>query len=248
LSPTPTRTTHRVALVLFAIVILGAGNAAARQAGATRFSLSRAPSPDASIRFIGRHWRPASRITVSVRYFGITDKKTIRARAQGTFEVKVDGVQWCSGLTVRARDRRGHEAVIHALNPSRPCTPPPPGSPVVLRVLPVHQMPSHVLTLDTRRPEAHYSMHLGDVLYLYTPGTTVASFLPTVDAAYLFTVEQGTIPPCPPGAACRFPQGFFWRFQADRTGATTIDLSPACRRANPPCGAPDRIISIDILP
>jgi hypothetical protein len=192
---------------------------------------------------VGTGWHAAGPVIVRLQSGPWVVGVQVRPARDGTFEIGVKRVDLCGGVRFRAVDSAGRSANAHGpallcaprLNPPRPLL-------YVLKGMPLS--PTTVRVLGPARP-AIVRMHVGDSLYLWEPGTDVASFTPSVDPRYLALIAQERTPPrlCPQ-VDCAL--GFAWTWVALRPGVTTIDTSPACRLSTPPCGMPDYGIRVVI--
>lgn len=211
-------------------------------------TVSSAMSPDLFPRVIGKGWVPLTRLAVTVKFYGLKATRTLHATQRGAFGIGIQGVHWCKNLSVVVRDTAGHRVTLHGSIPVSSCTPPSSGAKLVLHVLTARQMQAKQITVDTTKLTTSEMMHVGDVLYVYAPGTGQPSVTLIPDANHFRLIEQGTLPECPPTASCPFPPGFFWRLEATQAGDTIVTLSPACRQSKPPCMLPDRALRVTILP
>jgi hypothetical protein len=205
-------------------------------------------SPDPYPRVVGKGWVPFSRVTVTVRFYGLKVTRTVYTTRTGVFGLGMEGVHWCKNLAIVARDTAGHRVVRHGSSPLFSCTPPRSGTKLVLHVLTPKQMQAKQITVDATKLIMPQTMHVGDVLYVYDPGTNQPSVVLIPDPSHFRLIEQGKVPDCPPNASCAFPPGFFWRLAATGPGDAIVTLSPVCRQSKPPCMLPDRALRVTILP
>jgi hypothetical protein len=207
-----------------------------------------AMSPHPYPRVIAKGWLPITRVTVTVRFYGLTATRKFHTTRTGTFGVGIQGVDWCQNLTLVVRDAMGHRVVTHGSIPKSVCTPPGPNSKIVLHILTPKQMQAKQITVDATKITSSQTMHVGDVLYVYDPNQNQPSIVLSFDASHFRSIEQGQVPACPPTASCAVSTGFFWRLVATAVGDGIVTLSPACRQSKPPCMLPDRALRVTILP
>lgn len=176
---------------------------------------------------------------------------SIRPNLRGRFRVKAVGANPCAGLLFRAIDTHGHRKTVRG--PQLGCN-----VPADLPRPELHVVVGRAVTPATVKVLASHpgsvTLHVGELLYLWEPGTTVPAWTPRLlDSAGTQTsgrplqlVDAGQTPP----RAC--PQvdcdaGFYWKWLAVATGDTGITLSAACRASTPPCMVPDFIIRVHVV-
>jgi hypothetical protein len=192
----------------------------------------------------GKDWPHRVRIIFALHAGPWVQGLQARTTRNGSFRVGIANVDLCGGVTILAADFAHHKAMLRgpALGCASPITPPVPS----LTLLQGKQMqPSVTQMLGLQRP-ASVTLHIGDRLHLWEPGTTRPSFTAHADETYLSLVGQGKTPPrtCPQ-VDCE--AGFYWDWVAIRAGEAQIDLSPGCRQSKPACGAPDFLLEVVIL-
>lgn len=204
----------------------------------------------------GDGWAPRSRVAFSVRAGPWVEGMALQTTAAGTFRIGIRNTELCGGSSFRARDLRGHSAVVYgpALKCPAPFSPPKPVVTVLLgtrlRIETKHSANRARGTVQEIRllaPGARTeTLHLGDALYLWEPGTVRPAFRASANSRYLELIGQGRTPPraCPQ-VDCE--EGYYWEWIAVTTGTTFIDLSPACRESRPACAIPDFAIRVQIL-
>jgi len=192
----------------------------------------------------GKDWPHGVRVVLAVHAGPWVQGLQARTSRAGSFRVGITNVDLCGGVTVLAADFAHHKATLRgpALACSSPISPPVPS----LTLLQGKQVqPSVTRVLGPNRP-ASVTLHVGDKLHLWEPGTTRPTFTAHADETYLSLVGQGKTPPrtCPQidcGA------GYYWDWVAIQAGQAQVDLSPGCRQSRPACGAPDFLIEVVIL-
>lgn len=198
----------------------------------------------------GRGWRQRS-VTVTLYTGQWLVGLSVQPNASGRFRLAAVGANLCARVLFRAYDAHGHAK--QARGPELGCASPANYPRPTLRAIVGHAVTLQTVRILATHP-ASITLHLGDELYLWEPGTTVPAFSPTLQEApapvatvvRLVLVDQGQTP----ARACAqvdCAAGFYWRFLAAATGDTGIVLSAACRQSKPPCMVPDFLITVHIV-
>jgi hypothetical protein len=192
----------------------------------------------------GEGWAAHARVVFWVHASTMTEGVELKTNAAGAFAVGIKGLSMCARPAFKARDfATGHAKL---LGPPLGCHSPAIVPVPQLRVLTGKQA-SHVVVKVYGLQPRSVTMHVGDQLYIWEPGSGAASFTPHADGAYLVLFRVGETPPrmCPqPDCAV----GFYWQYTAIKVGTTLVDLSARCRSSTPPCEVPDFAIDVTILP
>jgi hypothetical protein len=212
---------------------------------AVKRSLRTVAVPSFKIGTLGNGWKAGKPVVVSLHAGPWVVGVEVRPTRAGSFRVAARGVDLCGGVWFQAVDTAGHSKI--ARGPALACPSPQQPSKPTLKVIGGKQVRSTQYRILTPMPPTSVTMHVGDQLYLWEPGSTVPAFTPGVDRDYLALLASGKTPPqtC---AAVNCAEGFEWTWIALRAGDTILDLSPACRLSTPPCGRPDLGIGIHIDP
>ncbi len=171
---------------------------------------------------------------------------SLRPTATGTFTVTAPGVNLCAGVVLVAHDTHGHGKKVHG--PPLGCASPADYPRPRLQVTLGKRVASPTVRILDAHP-ASITLHVGDVLYLWEPGTTAPFFSPresgTPGVLQLIAQGQTTAKPC---AEAECAAGFYWKWLAVKTGDSGIELSAACRQSKPPCMLPDFVIRVQVVP
>lgn len=193
----------------------------------------------------GKGWSKNTLLTVSARTGSKKQTMKLKTTSHGTFRVGVSSLSTCDDFTFTARDKK-HHLTIQRL--PRQCPVQIDSGPPAITVLQGKQMSARQFVIDVTKPLRSETIHLSDVLYLYTPTAAGPSRLVQSDPTHFQLIDQGTVPACPPNATCPLPSGVFWRFTATHTGEGIVTISFACRQSKPPCMVPDLALRVTILP
>jgi hypothetical protein len=230
-------------LSCLAVLLFSALSAAPAVAGSRTLRVVTIPGKGVGV--AGTGWGQG-RVVVSLQTGPWVLAVSVQPNARGRFSIAAIGANLCARVLFRAFDahRHGKSAKGPPLGCASPADYPRPHLVVVSgrRVAP----PS-VRVVGTH--PASVTLHVGDVLYLWEPGTTTAFFSPQLadSLGILQLIAQGQTP-AKTCAEADCAAGFYWKWLAVGTGETSITLSAACREAKPPCMVPDFLIRIHILP
>lgn len=191
-------------------------------------------------------------VTVSVSEGRWVVGITVQPNDSGTFRLASTSLNLCARPLFRAYDAHGHYRAVAGppLGCAAPADPPRPR----LRAVVGRQVTAPTVQIPASRPTS-VTLHRGDILYLWEPGTNAPAWTPSVEqidspnatALPLALVDQGqTAARMCPEVDCA--AGFYWKWLAVKTGDTAITLSAACRASKPPCMVPDFIIRVHIIP
>ena len=171
----------------------------------------------------GTKWPQETVVRVTVHWHSQHQRFTLRTRQDGSFGISVAGVRWCTGLVIEAVDATNYRVVLHGVNVFQPCPPVTEGDHIVIRLLSAKELRVRQQTIDARRPKRSYTMHLGDILFVYVQENQAP--LSRIDARYWRVIEAGVIPVCPPNADCSFPPGAYYRVVAQHIGRSHLPLA-----------------------
>lgn len=240
--PSVMRVLRRLIVVCVTFSLLAAGSSSQ---AAAKASLHIVPVPAYRISVEGQGWSRSHVVTVSLHAGPWAVSVRIRPNRNGAFTVGARQVDLCGGVSFQARDPSGRTASVRGPQLMCPSMSNPPKP--TLTVLKGKQVQARVVRLLAPNRPGAVTIHRGDELYVWEAGTILPAFTPQADETYLELVEEGTTPPraCPQ-VDCA--SGFYWIWLALHTGIANIDLSPACRQSRPPCGMPDFLLRVHILP
>jgi hypothetical protein len=192
----------------------------------------------------GHGWRPNARVVFWIRAANIVEGRELKTTAGGRFVIGITGLNMCAGPVFQSRDFKSARAKLRgpALGCAMPLDIPVPK----LRIVVGQSVPYRLVKIYSHQPGS-VTMHVGDQLYLWEPGTAAPPFTPNVDARYLLLIRAGKTPP----RACPQPDcdaGYFWQYVGIRSGNTSVDMAASCRFSTPPCQLPDFAIEVVILP
>jgi len=183
---------------------------------------------------MGTKWPPETLVRVTVHWHSQHNQFTLHTRHDGSFGISVAGVRWCTGLVIDAVDATNYRVVLHGVNVFHPCPPVTEAAHIAIRLLSATELRVRQQIIDSRRPKRSYTMHLGDILFVYVQENRVP--LSQIDARYWRVIEAGVIPVCPPNADCFFPPGAYYRVVAQHIGRSHLPL------------AQQRTASVQVLP
>jgi len=172
---------------------------------------------------MGTKWPPETLVRVTVHWHSQHEQFTLRTRHDGSFGIGVAGVRWCTGLVIDAVDATNYRVVLHGVNVFRPCPSVTEAAHITIRPLSAKELRVHEQTIDARWPKQSYTMHLGDMLFVYVQENRAP--LSQIDARYWRVIEAGVIPVCPPNADCFFPPGAYYRVVAQHIGRSHLPLA-----------------------
>ncbi len=205
----------RIALTLLALTLsLAAFTQAATHASSAaqlrpQRLLDEVPSPMPYPWVIGKDWPRHTTVTLTVHYRGAVGHAGLRTGSDGAFGVAIEGVRWCTGLVIEAVDATNYRVVLHGANPFRSCPATTGKQGIVIHSLSERELHAHQYVIDGRRAAPSYTVHVGDIVYVYVRQSRLS--LRSLDRRHFRLIEQGVIPMCPPNASCAFPPGTYYR-------------------------------------
>lgn len=230
------------ALCCLALLLISAVTAA--PASASNRTLSLVSLPGKAVAVHGTGWG-RGRLVVSLQTGPWVLAVSLRPTAAGTFTVAAPGANLCAGVEFGTYDIHGHAKSVHG--PPLGCASPADYPRPRLQVTSGTHAASPTVRIIAAHP-ASVTLHIGDVLYLWEPGTTAPFFNPRLSGtpAVLQLVAQGQTP-AKTCAESDCAAGFYWKWLAVQTGDSDIDLSAACRQSKPPCMLPDFLIRVHVV-
>ena len=215
-------------LALLAVAILAAASAPGKTlaipgAATPHRFLTTMVSPVPYPWIVGTEWPRETLVRVTVHWRSQHDRFTLRTRRDGSFGISVAGVRWCTGLVIEAVDATNYRVVLHGVNVFRPCPAVTEGSHIRISLLSTRDLRVRQQIVDARWLKRSYTMHLGDMLFVYVPANRAP--LSQIDARYWRVIEVGVIPVCPPNADCLLPPGDYYRVVARHSGRSRLPLT-----------------------
>lgn len=183
---------------------------------------------------VGTQWPRETLVRVTVHWRSQHERFALRTGRDGSFGISVAGVRWCTGLVIDAVDATNYRVVLHGVNVGRPCPPVTEENHIAIHLLSAKELRVRQQTVDGRWPKQSYTVHLGDILFVYVQENQAP--LSRIDARYWRVIEAGMIPVCPLNADCFFPPGAYYRVVAQHIGRNHLPL------------AQQRIASVQVLP
>lgn len=183
------------------------------------------PSPVPYPWVVGTDWPRRTRVAVTARYRGAVRQTTLRTGSDGSFGVGIQGVSWCKGLVVEALDATKYRVVLHGTNPFRKCPVAMERRDIVFHSLNERELHAHQYVVDSRRVTRSYTIHVGDMVYVYVRLGHLS--LQALDRQHFRLIEHGTTPVCPPNADCAFPPGVYYRVLALHAGHALLPVGHA---------------------
>jgi len=172
---------------------------------------------------VGTEWPRDTLVRVTVYWHSKRERFILHTHRDSSFGISVAGVRWCTGLVIEAVDATNYRVVLHGVNVFRPCPTVIEGPKIATRLLSATDLRVRQQLVDARRPKRSYTMHLGDMLFVYIQGNH--SSLSWIDARYWHVIEVGVIPVCPPSADCSLPPGAYYRVVARHSGRSRLPLT-----------------------
>lgn len=226
-----------------AVLLFSAFTAAPAMAGSRTLKVVTVPGKGVGV--AGTGWG-RGRVVVSLQTGPWVLAVSVQPDARGRFTIAAVGANLCARVLFRAFDARGREKEAHG--PPLGCASPADYPRPRLQIVSGRHVAAPTVHIIGTHP-ASVRLHVGDVLYLWEPGTTTPFFSPQLSDAsgILQLVAQGQTraKTC---SESNCAAGFYWKWLAVATGGTSITLSAACREATPPCMLPDFLIRVDIAP
>lgn len=233
------------------VLLLLAMDVAPARAGSR--TLTVVPVTGKGIGVQGSGWG-VGRVVVSLQTRQWISSVSLRPNPAGTFVVAAVGANLCAGVLFRAYDGHGHAKAARPAGPALGCATPADYPRPRLEILSGRKVTAPTVRAIAGHP-ASVTLHRGDVLYLWEPGTTAPFMSPRLEGspsplatpALLVLIAQGQTrsKTC---AAADCAAGFYWKWLAVGIGDTGIVLSAACRQSKPPCMVPDFLIPVHIVP
>jgi hypothetical protein len=171
---------------------------------------------------VGRDWPRSTLVALTVRYGTGVSRASIRARPDGSFGVGIKGVRWCAGLVVEAVDATGYRVVLHGVSVFRGCPPVTEAGGIDIDGLSGRDLQVRQYFVDGDHPARSYTVHIGDMLYVYVPDSH--PILPAVDRQHFRMFEHGTIPACPGNADCIPRPGVYYKVVAVHPGQARLPI------------------------
>lgn len=240
----PRRGPRNLSVRIFAVCTLTLMVHSRVRAATSMPSLHIVKSPGHTLAVSGAHW--GRRIVFTARIGDATAGVVLESLSGGRFTVAMDYGLACGGVSVEARDFKGHDLNIRRSGPMCPnrLGEPPPSISVLhgLRSAP------HVRTLKHALGPRALTMHLGDDLHITEPGGLTPAFQPDTDAHYFILIDHRTVgfSACLAGPCDGVPEQS-WTWVAVKQGSTSVGLTPACRLSRPPCEVAEAALSITII-